>query len=67
MQPSAKSKSAFIVNELVKNRQRKNSTSSLPLSIPKLKDFEGEKNFRLLIEFGAGAASGAVSRTLYIF
>lgn len=64
MQPSAKSKSAFLVNELVKNRQRKNSTSSLPLSIPK---FEGEKNFRFLIEFGAGAASGAVSRTLYIF
>lgn len=64
MQPSTKSKSAFLVNEIVKNRQRKNSTSSLPLTVPKFKDFENEKNLRFLIEFGAGAASGAVSRTL---
>lgn len=48
----------------VKTRQRKNSSSSLPLSIPKIKDFEQDKTFRFLIEFGAGAMGGALSRTL---
>ncbi|CAF0951062.1 unnamed protein product [Brachionus calyciflorus] len=60
-----KSKSVLLVNEIVKNRQRRNSaSSSLQITVPKFKDFESDKKLRFLIEFGAGAMGGAISRTL---